>query len=163
MSTRSIPSSAPLTAQIRVAGTPSAVNAATASSASSGSTGSAPYSRCGASISRRAAARSGSSAGSGLPVTRSRVPAGTSAMSRPDRTGARSATRSPLRGRETTTPRRRRSAMAAATVAELTPSAAAVRRTDATGVPGKSSPEAMSASRLSAISRAPEPCGRVLY
>ena len=65
----------------------------------------------------------------------------------------------PLRGRETTTPRRRSSAMAAATVAVLTPSAAAVRRTEATGVPGISRPAAMSASTLAAISLAPEPRG----
>ena len=107
-------------------------------SASSGSTGSAPYSRCGASMSRSAAAEVGSSAGSGLPVARSRAPAGTAASSNRERTGGRSATRSPLRGRETTTPRRRRSATAAATVAVLTPSAPAMRRTDGSASPGSS-------------------------
>ena len=159
MRTRSIASSAPLSAVTRVAGTPSSTKAAVASSASSGSTGSAPYSRCGASMSRSAAAMSGSSAGSGLPVTRSRAPAGTAANSNRERTGGRSATRSPLRGRETTTPRRRRSATAAATVAVLTPSAPAMRRTDGSASPGSSFPAAMSASILAAISLAPEPCG----
>ena len=49
--------------------------------------------------------------------------------------------------------------MAAATVAVLTPRSAAVRRTDATAVPGISRPAAMSASMFAAISLAPEPRG----
>ena len=80
-------------------------------------------------------------------------------MANDGRTGGRPATSMPLRGRETTTPRRRRSAIAAATVAVLTPSAAAVRRTEATFVPGRTFPAARSASRLAAISLAPEPRG----
>jgi hypothetical protein len=49
--------------------------------------------------------------------------------------------------------------MAAATVAVLTPSSAAVRRTEATRVPGTTRPAVMSASTLAAISPAPEPRG----
>jgi hypothetical protein len=44
-------------------------------------------------------------------------------------------------------------------VAVLTPSAAAVRRTEATAVPGSTRPAAISASKLAAISLAPEPRG----
>ena len=116
-STRSIPSSAPLTTTIRSAATPSATNAPRASAASSGSTGDSPYSPAGHGRSSGSGAASGQAgAGSGLPSARSRVPAGTGAGAREELRGGRSATRVPERGRETTTPRRRSSARADATV-----------------------------------------------
>ena len=64
------------------------------------------------------AAGPGASAGSGLPSARSRVPAraADARRAREELRGGRSATRVPERGRETTTPRRRSSARADATV-----------------------------------------------
>ncbi len=94
---------------------------------------------------------------SGLPVTRSRAPSGTAQPARAGRSGGRSATRVPERGRETTTPRRRSSASAAATVVGLTSSASASRRTEGSGSPAASRPAAIDASTLATISLADEP------
>ena len=115
--------------------------------------------RCGAGASSacRAGSRAGSSATSGLPVTRSRAPSGTDPAARAGRSGGRSATRVPLRGRETTTPRRRSSASAAATVVGLTSSALARRRTEGSGSPAASRPAVTADSTLAAISFADEP------
>ena len=76
-------------------------------------------------------------------------------MRRP--TGGRSATRRPLRGRDTTSPRRRRSANAAATVDGLTSSVAASDRTEGSAAPGGRAPAVTAASTLPAISRVVRP------
>ena len=75
-STRSMPSSAPLTTHSASPGTPSARSCSRANAVSSGRAGGSPY-RCTGSCDRSSArCRSGSSAGSGLPRERSRAPTG---------------------------------------------------------------------------------------
>ena len=84
------------------------------------------------------------------------MPAATD-VPRAGRTGGRSEMRVPLRGRETTTPRRRSSASAAATVVGDTPSDPASARTAGRRAPGASAPEATAPSMLDAISVAEDP------
>src|SRR3954470_13716826 len=85
------------------------------------------------------------------------MPAGTVDGKRDERTGGGSAMRVPLRGRETTTPRRRRSARAAATVVGETPRDDANARTAGRPVPSASAPEETARSMLDAISVAEDP------
>ena len=106
-----MPSRAPEITARCSAGTPSAVSDARACSASSGETAGSPYSsgaRRREPPRRSCAAAIGSSAGSGLPVERSRTPCGT-ASPRSERgvVAGRSRTRVPRRPAVSTAPRSR--------------------------------------------------------
>ena len=85
------------------------------------------------------------------------MPAGTGAGAREELRGGRSATRVPERGRETTTPRRRSSARADATVVGDTSSSLASARTDGSRAPGASVPAATARSTDAAMASADDP------
>jgi hypothetical protein len=99
----------------------------------------------------------GSSAGSGLPLARSRRPSTSRGRDQAPATGGRQLTRAPLRAWVTTSPRERSSLNAAATVVGLTPSSAASVRTGGSAAPGASAPASIPRSMLAAISAAPSP------
>ena len=105
---------------------------------------------------RSAGPRSGSSAGSGLPESRSRTPAGTIGRPRGDG-GTRGAMLVPSRPAPATSPRRRSSRYAEATVAVLMPRCEASDRTVGRRVPAVRSPSRIPRSMLSAISEARRP------